>query len=112
MITDVILLAFSFGLFYGLSKLIAKHHSSSYAQKAASYPSHSKSSAAASNASTTKLGSSGTTIDWSTGEMKLKTNLRPVTQQDLLERAEQSGQDSGRFVAKHADSFHFGAKQK
>lgn len=56
----------------------------------------------------TQVGKSS--IDWNKGEVKLRTSMRPVTQQDLLEQAEQKGQQGGMFVSQHAQSFSFGKK--
>lgn len=55
--------------------------------------------------------SRGSRIDWNKGEVQLKSNLRPVSQQDLLDQARSRGQDGGRYVAQHANSFSFGHSQ-
>ncbi|EST04489.1 hypothetical protein PSEUBRA_006227 [Kalmanozyma brasiliensis GHG001] len=103
MITDLILLAVLFAIIGGIIKLVSF--------VAPPPPGTTKpSSATSGNSSAVKLGGSGTTLDWQHGQMNLKTNLRPVTQQDLLEKAEASGRDGGKFVTEHANSFSFGKK--
>lgn len=95
MITDLILLAFLFSILFGIFILASRFapHSTS--------PSASKTK--------TKVGSGGT-MDWEHNEFQLKTNLRPVTQQSLLENAEGKGRDGGKFIAEHGDAFAFGKK--
>lgn len=90
MITDLILLLVLFGLLFGIFifvSSIAPHSSTPSSTKA-----------------------KGVEVDWEHNELKLKTNLRPVTQQDLLENAEGRGRDGGKFMAQHAESFSFGKK--
>lgn len=91
MITDLILLIVLFALLFGIIKAVSLASPASQTKKPPS-------------------SASGTTFDWQSGEVKLKTNLRPVTQQELLERAEQTGGEGGRFMTDHKKSFHFGGK--
>ena len=94
MITDIVLLGVLFGLLFGIIKLISVV--SPLTPSTASRPIHA---------------AGGTTVDWQRGELNLKTNRRPVTQQELLDRAQQTGLEGGKFVTQHADSFSFGNKE-
>ncbi|SJX64143.1 uncharacterized protein SRS1_14797 [Sporisorium reilianum f. sp. reilianum] len=106
MITDLILLLVLFALLFGLVKLV------SLVQP----PPPTKTTTAGSagtpstpSSSTTSFGNN--TIDWHTGQLNVKSSMRPVTQQDLLDKAAAAGADGGRFVAKHAESFSFANKK-
>lgn len=102
MITDLILLLILFAILFGIVKLVSL---------AAPPPASTKSpSASTGSSSGVKLGSAGSTLDWQHGQVNLKTNMRPVTQQEILERADQTGRDGGKFMSDHASSFTFGKK--
>ncbi|TKY89544.1 hypothetical protein EX895_001329 [Sporisorium graminicola] len=110
MITDLVLLLFLFGLLFAILKLVA------FAQPPTPSSSSSASANPAAPSTTTRTrpaaptAAGGSTVDWHTGQLNLKTNLRPVTQQDLLDKAAAAGADGGRFVSNHAESFSFGKK--
>ncbi len=89
MLTDLILLLFLFLLIGGILVFVT--------------------SLSTPPSTSTQVGSSS--IDWGKGEVKLRTSMRPVTQQHLLEHAERSGHEGGRFVTQHAQSFSFGKKE-
>lgn len=109
MITDIIMLLFLFGLVGGILMLVSYVSPTPSSDNQKRSPSSSSASASASSSGVTALGS-GASFDWNKGEVRLKTNMRPVTQQDLLENAQRHGQDGGRFVVDHAESFRFGNK--
>lgn len=104
MITDLILLLFLLALIGGILLLV-----SSSASAASTTSTFANKNNGREKGNVTKL-NEGTSIDWSSGEVKLRTNHRPVTQQEILENAERKGQDGGKFVTQHAESFRFGNK--
>ncbi|CDR88701.1 related to MTR2-mRNA export protein [Sporisorium scitamineum] len=97
MITDLLLLLLLFALLFGILKLVSA---------VSAHPS--SSSSTPSTTTTSSSSSSTSSIDWQNGQLNLVTNRRPVTQQDLLERASTAGAEGGRFVGRHAESFSFG----
>lgn len=101
MITDVILLLILFGVIGGIFLLV--------------------SSAAPSAKSTNNVkgdGSAGVTglgrnasIDWEHNEFKLRTNMRPRTQEEILDSASEAGREGGKFMSDHKDAVSFGKMQ-
>ncbi|SNX85854.1 uncharacterized protein MEPE_04563 [Melanopsichium pennsylvanicum] len=116
MITDIILLLFLLSLIGGILLFVSYASSTSKNTSTTGSAASKSSSAAGTNAASgsstgvTKLGGGTASFDWDKNEFRLKTNLRPVTQEELLENADRHGRDGGRFVTQHAESFRFGQK--